>query len=125
MIQYPRLAEELEIHRRQIARYREAEGIRDENLLESALARPQSGYYPDLISEAAALWESMSQNHPFVDGNKRVAWVTMHLFLAMNGVRVVADPAATYEFMIGLYESNSFRFENLEAWLRTHTQPRN
>lgn len=77
MIQYPRLAEVLEIHRRQLARYGEAEGIRGQNLLESALARPLNGYYPDLISEAAALWESMSQNHPFVDGNKRVAWATM------------------------------------------------
>jgi hypothetical protein len=43
----------------------------------------------------------------------------------MNGVRVVADPLETYQFMIGLYESGTFTFENLEAWLRTHTQPRN
>ena len=56
-----------------IARLGGAAGIRDRGALESALARPRSGYYPDVIQEAAALWESLSQNHPFVDGSKRVA----------------------------------------------------
>lgn len=70
------------------------------------------------------MWEGNAQNHPFVDGNKRAAWAPTHLFPAMNGVRLVADPQTTYEFMIGLYESNSFTFKNLDAWLRMHTQDR-
>jgi len=59
-----------------IGRFGGALGIRDRGALESALTRPQSGYYADLIQEAAALWESLSQNHPFLDGNKRVAVTT-------------------------------------------------
>jgi death-on-curing protein len=56
-----------------IERFGGSHGLRDQGALESALARPQTGYYLDLIEEAAALWESLSQNHPFIDGNKRIA----------------------------------------------------
>ena len=68
---YIRVDDILAIHADQIERYGGDEGIRDPGLLEAALFRPQTGYYPTLIEEAAALWESLSQNHPFVDGNKR------------------------------------------------------
>jgi len=60
-------------------------GIRDQGALEAALLRPQSGYYPDLIAEAAALFESLAVNHPFVDGNKRIAFAAMDTFLRING----------------------------------------
>jgi len=60
-------------------------GLRDLSALESALARPQSGYYSDLIQEAAELWESLSQNHPFIDGNKRIAVTLMAAFRRVNG----------------------------------------
>ena len=70
---YIRVDDILAIHADQIERYGGGEGIRDPGLLEAALFRPQTGYYPTLIDEAAALWESLSQNHPFVDGNKRTA----------------------------------------------------
>jgi death-on-curing protein len=53
--------------------------------LESALARPQTGYYRDLVEEGAPLWESLSQNHPFIDGNKRVAITVTAAFLKLNG----------------------------------------
>ena len=66
-------------------------GIRDAAALESALARPRSGYYSDLIQEAAALWESLSQNHAFVDGNKRVAVTMTAAFLRVNGYRLGFD----------------------------------
>ena len=72
--------------------YGGAEGVRDLGQLEAALFRPQSGYYRDIIAEAAALWESLAQNHPFVDGNKRVAWVTARLFLLANGRKLVFEP---------------------------------
>lgn len=87
-----------------------------------ALARPQTGYYSDLIQEAAALWESLSQNHPFIDGNKRVAITLTAAFLRVDGYRLVFDDGDAYSFMIGLYESGSFRMNQLEIWLRNHIQ---
>ncbi len=74
MTDYLLVAEVLAIHDDQIARYGGAHGVRDPGLLEAALFRPQTGYYADLIEEVAALWESLAQNHPFIDGNKRVAF---------------------------------------------------
>ena len=73
MTTYPTLEEVLAIHSTLIERFGGSHGLRDKGALESALARPQTGYYRDLIEEAAALWESLSKNHPFIDGNKRVA----------------------------------------------------
>jgi death-on-curing protein len=70
---YLTLVEILDMHADQIRRYGGAPGGRDVGLVEAALFRPQIGHYRDLIEEASALWESLSQNHPFVDGNKRVA----------------------------------------------------
>ncbi len=82
--------------------------------------RPQSGYYSDVIAEGAALWESLSQNHPFVDGNKRTAIASMAAHLAINGLWLRADQMDTYRFMMGLYETGRFRMGELEVWLRAH-----
>ena len=71
MTLYPSVDEVLAAHARLIAVFGGAQGIRDRGALEAALARPQSGYYEDIIQQAAALLESLSENHPFVDGNKR------------------------------------------------------
>ncbi len=71
MTVYPTIDEVLIVHDLVIATFGGSSGLRDRGALEAALARPQTGYYQDLIQEAAALWESLSQNHPFVDGNKR------------------------------------------------------
>lgn len=87
-------------------------------MLTAALYRPQTGYYADLIEEAAALWESLSQNHPFIDGNKRTAFATTYSFLVINGARWVADAQATEDFLLGLYEAGEFSFEPLDHWLR-------
>ena len=81
MTSYPTVDEVIVVHARLIAKFGGSLGIRDRGALESALARPRSGYYTDIIQEAAALWESLSQNHAFVDGNKRVAVTTMAAFL--------------------------------------------
>jgi death-on-curing protein len=112
----------LAIHDDQIERFGGAKGVRDFGLIESALFRPQTGYYGDLIQEAAALWESLSQNHPFVDGNKRVAFAATDVFLRANGTFIVVDPLEAYDFMIGLYRTNRFQFDELEAWLRKNTR---
>ena len=122
MTEYLTAAEVLAIHADQIERYGGSPGIRDPGLLESALFRPQTGYYADLIEEAAALWESMSQNHPFIDGNKRTAFAAAYTFLAINGARLTAGAEETYAFMAGLYAKDQFRFDKLAPWLREHVK---
>ena len=87
---YIRVDDVLAIHADQIKRYGGTHGIRDPGLLEAALFRPQTGYYASLIEEAAALWESLSQNHPFVDGHKRTAFAATYVFLLINGLRISA-----------------------------------
>ena len=111
-------AEVLAIHEDQVERYGGVPGIRDAGLLEAALFRPQTGYYADLIEEAAALWESLSQNHPFVDGNKRTAFAATYTFLAINTAQLAVDAEEAYVFISGLYETGAFSFDNLAPWLR-------
>lgn len=120
MTDYLTVIEVLAIHADQIERYGGADGVRDRGLLEAALFRPQTGYYGDLIEEAAALWESLAQNHPFIDGNKRTAFAVTYTFLAINGARISADADATYAFIIGLYETGTFDFGRLTEWLRAN-----
>jgi death on curing protein len=120
---YLTVVEVLAMHADQIERYGGSDGVRDPGLLEAALFRPQTGYYADLIEEAAALWESMSQNHPFVDGKKRTAFAATYTFLGINGVRLTADAQETYDFVAALYEKNQFNFERLVPWLREHVEP--
>lgn len=117
MTDYLTLAEALVIHDDQIERYSGSAGVRDLGLLEAALFRPQTGYYADLIEEAAALWESLAQN-PFIDGNKRAAFACSYTFLAINGARITADPLVAYDFINGLYEAHDFTFDRLVVWLR-------
>ena len=76
-----------------------------------------------LIEEAAALWESLAQNHPFIDGNKRTAFAVTYTFLAINGGRITAEALPTHKFIIGLYEAGTFDFEHLTAWLRNNVSP--
>ena len=90
--------------------------------MEAALFRPQTGYYQSLIDEAAALWESLSQNHPFVDGNKRTAFASTYVFLLINVGRVVAREEDAQASALGLYEAGQFEFENLRAWLSENTE---
>ena len=123
MTDYLTPIEVLAIHADLIDRYGGSMGIRDRGLLEAALFRPQTGYYGDLIEEAAALWESLAQNHPFIDGNKRTAFAVMYTFLAINGTRLTADADETYRFISTLYEEKDFSFERLAAWLRENTGP--
>src|SRR6202166_188445 len=123
MTDYLTVAEVLAMHADQIERYGGSHGVRDQGLLEAALYRPQTGYYADLIEEAAALWESLGQNHPFIDGNKRTAFAATYTFLEINGVRLTADAQQTYVFVAALYEANQFIFNKLVPWLRSHVSP--
>lgn len=109
------------MHHRLIDRYGGAYGLRDSSALESAMGRLSSGYYTTLIEEAAALWESLSQNHAFIDGNKRIALACMQVFLALNGVQLKATSQEMMAFTQALYDANRFRYANLLPWLQTHT----
>lgn len=113
----------LSIHARQIERFGGSGGIRDAGLLDAAIKRPQSGYYADLHEETAALWESLTMNHCFVDGNKRVGFACVYVFLRLNGVRISAPEAEATRFVLGNIESGTFTKDNLDAWLRNNTGP--
>ncbi|MGC2031660.1 MAG: type II toxin-antitoxin system death-on-curing family toxin [Steroidobacteraceae bacterium] len=123
MSEFLTVIEVLAIHQDQIERYGGSHGLRDPGQLEAALYRAQTGYYSEVLEEAAALWESLGQNHPFIDGNKRTAFAAMVTFLAINGIELTADPPATYLFITGLYQTNSFGFPKLIAWLHANTAP--
>jgi death on curing protein len=110
--------EVLAIHERVIEQFGGASGIRDLGLLESALYRPRSGYYEDLSTMAAALFESLLINHPFVDGNKRAAFFATDVFLRLNGWRFDVEPKEANRFIIGFLGVDRVGFEDLVGWIR-------
>ena len=120
---YLTVAEVLAIHHRQIEHYGGIQGLRDQGALEAAVFRPQMGYYANLAEEAAALMESLANNHPFLDGNKRVAFDATHTFLLVNGFTIVADPAETYVFMIDSIAQGRFRFPFILDWINAYLRP--
>lgn len=111
--------EVLEIHVRLIVRFGGADGLRDKGLLESALYRPQTGYYSDLVEMAAALFESLMNNHPFVDGNKRVAFFSTDVFLRINGYKLAVEPIMAYDFLMELFDTKTCDLEHLTPWIRS------
>jgi death-on-curing protein len=115
------IADILAIHADQLDRYGGSHGLRDAGLLEAALFRPQTGYYADLVEEAAALWESLSQSHAFIDGNKRTAFAAVYTFLAINGVELKIPADEAYIFIANLHDTGDFRFAELVKWLRQKT----
>ena len=112
----------LAIHERQLAEHGGSSGVRDEKLLESALARPQQAHAyrdpaPDLADLAASLAFGLARNHPFVDGNKRTAHVCYRVFLALNDVELEASAEEKYAAMMGLAEGKLAETD-FAAWLR-------
>lgn len=82
--------------------------------------RPQSGYYKTLSLQAAALLQSLTQNHCFTDGNKRVAFASTAIFLRMNGYRLIVDPDNGESFMIEEVIAKKASLEVIVAWLEKH-----
>ncbi len=117
---FPTLAETLELHSRLIQRFGGKDGVRDLGLLESALMRPQTGYYKSLSLEGAALLQSLTQNHAFIDGNKRVAFATTAIFLRMNGYRLKVDPDNGESFIIDDVIKKKASIEFIAAWLEKY-----
>lgn len=114
----------LAIHRRQLAEHGGLDGIRDEGLLESALYRAQnllaySESLPDVASLAAAYAYGIVKNHPFVDGNKRTAYVVMRTFLKLNGYDIQASSEEKYQIWIAL-AAGTLSEEELAEWIRKH-----
>lgn len=120
---YLTLDDALWIHQEQLKLYGGAAGVRDEGLILSALLRPQTGYYADTVEEAAALWESLTMNHGFIDGNKRVAFACTILFLQANGVEPTGEEDDWIGFIYSNLEAGTFRKDVIEAWLHQHTEP--
>jgi death-on-curing protein len=115
---YLSVADVLGMHTVLIQRYGGASGLRDPGALEAALFRPQTGYYKDLVAEAAALMESLAINHPFVDGNKRIAFAAADVFLRINGWRLQRRPMDIYLEMMQMFDSGTFDFAHIDPWLR-------
>jgi death on curing protein len=114
------------LHDESLAEHGGAPGLRDQGLFESALARPLNlAAYgePDVFQLAAAYGVGLAKNHPFVDGNKRVAFLAVGLFLALNGHRLVAAQADATLTMLDV-AAGTLDEEGLASWLRRHAQRR-
>jgi death on curing protein len=121
------LSEVVELHRLLVESSGGSKGIRDLGILESAVSQPRTTFgetdlYPTLIEKAAALCFSLSHNHPFVDGNKRVAHAAMETLLVLNGYAIDATVDEQEQTMLALAQSSVSR-EELVAWLRGHVRP--
>lgn len=123
MREYLNAADILALHQALLNRYGGAPGIRDHGAIEAAIFRPQCGYYHDILEEAAALFESLLMNHPFVDGNKRVAFAACDVFLRLNGHHFNADPAWLYQRMMLWLHCQHSRFEGMVDDLRSCVHP--
>src|ERR1700680_538824 len=117
---YPTVAEAIAIQQDLIERFGGAHGLRDRGRLEAAVLRPQSGYYESIVDEAAALMESLANNHPFVDGNKRLSFTLTDVFLRLNGSYLDVEAGHAYEFMVGAIAQSNFRFPAIREWIIAH-----
>ena len=115
---YLTVADVLGMHTVLMQRYGGATGVRDPGALEAALFRPQTGYYEDIVAEAAALMESLAINHPFVDGNKRIAFAAADAFLRINGWRLQRAPLQIHADLMQMFESETLDIAHLDPWLR-------
>ena len=106
-----------------IERFGGIQGVRDKNAVVAAVFRPQVGYYHSIEEEAAALMESLGNNHGFLDGNKRIAFTATDVFLRRNGFYIKIDAAAAYEFIGESMERHEFRFPKILDWIRQHMKP--
>ena len=113
------------IHARLIAETGGEHGVRDLGLLQSAVSRPQASFerqdlYPDVYHKAAALLESLINNHPFVDGNKRTGFTSAAMFLKINGYSTTASNQDVESFVLSI-ASGERSIETITDWLKTYS----
>ena len=118
MSDYLTVAEVYQMQHRLIDMFGGLHGVRDKGAVEAAVFRPQTGYYNSIEEEAAALMESLGNNHGFLDGNKRIAFTATDVFLRRNGFYLKVEAAAGYEFITGSMERHEFRFAEILDWIR-------
>jgi len=123
MADYLTVAEVYRMQHRLIELFGGMQGVRDKGAVEAAVFRPQVGYYDSIEEEAAALMESLANNHGFVDGNKRIAFAAADVFLRRNGFYIEVDGLDGYAFIVGSMDRHEFRFAMIRDWIRQHIKP--
>lgn len=119
---YPTLEEALYLHDILLKRFGGASGVLDKGSLESALARPRSGYYRSLSEQAAALMQSLAMNHPFVDDNKRVAFALTAIFLHLNGLKLKIDAKNGVHFVEVTLIKERASLDVITSWIEKHSR---
>ena len=119
---YITVGEALEMHKQLIAEFGGIHGLRDMGLLEAAIFRPQSGYHDDLVHEAAALMESLANNHAFLDGNKRISLAVTDTFLRVNGYFLELEFLEAYRFITEAIAKREFRVRQIREWIARHVR---
>ena len=123
MTDYLTVAEVYRMQHRLIEIFGGLYGVRDKGAVEAAVFRPQTGYYASIEEEAAALMESLVNNHGFLDGNKRIAFTAADVFLRRNGFYIEVDGLDGFAFISGSMERHEFRFAQILDWIRTNIKP--
>ena len=123
MSDYLTVAEVYAMQHRLIQMFGGMHGVRDKGAVEAAVFRPQTGYCGSVEEEAAALMESLGNNHGFLDGNKRIAFTATDVFLRRNGFYIEVTGSEGYAFINGSMERHEFRFARILDWIRQHMKP--
>jgi death-on-curing protein len=123
MADYLTVAEVYQMQHRLIELFGGIHGVRDKGAVEAAIFRPQTGYYNSIEEEAAALMESLGNNHGFLDGNKRIAFTATDVFLRRNRLYIEVEGVDGYTFIDGSISRQEFRFAQILDWLRQHIKP--
>jgi death-on-curing protein len=123
MADYLTVAEVYLMQHRLIEMFGGLHGVRDKGAVEAAVFRPQTGYYNSIEEEAAALMESLGNNHGFLDGNKRIAFTAADVFLRRNGSYIEVEAVEGHAFIDGSIERQEFRFAQILDWIRQHIKP--
>ena len=123
MSDYLTVAEVYLMQHRLIELFGGLHGVHDKGAIEAAVFRPQIGYYNSLEEEAAALMESLGNNHGFMDGNKRIAFTAADVFLRRNGFHIDVDASDGYAFIYGSMDRGEFRFGQILDWIRKNIRP--
>ncbi len=117
------VAEVYRMQHRLIEMFGGRHSVRDKGAVEASVFRPQTGCYSTIDEEAAALMESLGNNHGFIDGNKRIAFTATDVFLRRNGLYLEVGGIDGHAFIDGSIARHEFRFTQILIWVRQHLKP--